>query len=67
MKKIIAVLAVVLALSLCLSSCIKNDNKTDTDTTNNEGMITDTGTNTDIVDRARSMIDDFRQDVMNDK
>ncbi len=55
MKKTIAALCLTLILSLSLVSC-GGDNNKDTDTTN-EGMITDTGTDTNIVDRARSMVD----------
>lgn len=56
MKKTIAALCLTLILSLSLISCGGNNDDKDTDTTN-EGMITETGTDTNIVDRARSMVD----------
>ncbi|MBR2388772.1 MAG: hypothetical protein IKB02_08405 [Clostridia bacterium] len=56
MKKTIAALCLTLILSLSLVACGGNNDDKDTDTTN-EGMITETGTDTNIVDRARSMVD----------
>ena len=55
MKKMIAAFCLALILSLSLVSCGGNK-KGDTDTTN-DGMITETGTDTNVVDRARSMVD----------
>lgn len=63
MKKVIAVLCIVLILSILLISCGGNNNN-DTNTTN-EGMITETGTDTNIVDRARSMIDGVESGIGN--
>ena len=67
MKKTIAVLCLALALALPLASCGRNNNNKDTDTTKNDGMITETGTDTNIVDRAESMIDGIESDVMQTK
>lgn len=64
MKKIIAALCLTLILSISLVSCggNKNDNN-GTDTTKNDGMITETGSDTNIVDRARSMVDGVENDI----
>lgn len=65
MKKTIAVLCLALALALPLSSCGKNDNDgKDTDTTKNDGMITETGTDTNIVDRGKSIVNGVENDIM---
>ncbi len=57
MKKTIAALCLSLILTLSLVSCGGNNNGDKDSDTTNEGMITETGTDTNIVDRARSMVD----------
>ena len=65
MKKAIAALCLALALSLSIVSCGRsNDDNSGTDTTKNDGMITETGTDTNIVDRARSMVNGVESDMM---
>jgi hypothetical protein len=67
MKKLIVILLAVLILTVALAACTPNDNgdrnestsKSTTavpSTTKNEGMITDTGTGTNIIDRLESDI-----------
>ena len=67
MKKLIVILLAVFILTATLASCTPNDNgdrdETTTkittatpSTTKNEGMITDTGTGTNIIDRLESDI-----------
>ena len=64
MKKAIAALCLALALSISLVACGKNNDNDATDTTKNDGMITETGTDTNIADRARSMVDGVESDIM---
>ena len=63
MKKILLALCLALILSISLASCGGNNDKKDTDTTKNDGMITETGTDTNIVDRARSTVDGIGRDM----
>jgi uncharacterized protein YdeI (BOF family) len=67
MKKLIVILLAMLILTVALAACTPNDNgdrnestsKSTTavpSTTKNEGMITDTGTGTNIIDRLESDI-----------
>ena len=64
MKKLIVILLAVLILAVSLAACTPNNNGDNNEssgnatsapaTTKNEGMITDTGTGTNIIDRIES-------------
>ena len=70
MKKIIIALTIALLLIISLISCGGNNNdnnnndKDSTGTQENEGMITETGTDTNIIDNVESMFDTVESDIM---
>ena len=62
MKKITVMLCLALLLIISLVSCGRNNNN-NTDT-HNDGMITETGTDTNIIDDVESGIQDVRDNIM---
>lgn len=70
MKKIIIAMCLSLIIVITLVSCGRNNNNdskestsTTTDTMKNDGMITDTGRDTNIVDNVESMIGGIESDI----
>ena len=66
MKKLIITLCLSLILAISLVSCGRNnnDNNNDSTDTKNEGMITETGTDTNIIDEVESGMKGIRDNVM---
>lgn len=66
MKKIIITLCLSLILIISLVSCGENDNNGSSQgsDTQNEGMITDTGTDTNIIEGVESGVRNFGDDIM---
>ena len=65
MKKIIITLCLSLILIISLVSCGgKGNNDSQSSDTKNEGMITDTGTDTNIIEGVESGVRNFGDDIM---
>ena len=65
MKKIIITLALSLILTLSFTACGRNnDNNAGGSDTKNEGKITETGTDTNIIEGVESGIKNFGDDMM---
>ncbi len=66
MKKIIIALCLSLILIISLVSCGEKDNNggSQSSDTQNEGMITDTGTDTNIIEGVESGVRNFGDDIM---
>ena len=65
MKKIIITLCLALVLVISLVSCGRNNNDNNSSTdTQNDGMITETGTDTSIIDEVESGVKGIRDNVM---
>ena len=59
MKKIIIALCLSLIVTLSMASCTKNDDSAKSRMRVNDGKITETGTDTNIINRAETMLDDM--------
>ena len=67
MKKLIITLCLALILAVSLASCGKNknnNNNSESTDTKNDGVITETGTDTSIIDNVESGIKGVRDDIM---
>lgn len=65
MKKIIITLCLSLILIISLVSCGgKGNNDSQSSDTKNEGMITDTGTDTNIIEGVESGVRNFGDNIM---
>ena len=67
MKKIIITLCLALVLVISLVSCGRNNNDNNSNggtDTQNDGMITETGTDTNIIDEVESGMKGIRDNVM---
>ena len=66
MKKLIITLCLALILAVSLASCGKNKNNNNSESTDtkNDGAITETGTDTSIIDNVESGITGVRDDIM---
>lgn len=66
MKKLIITLCLALILAVSLASCGKNKNNNNSESTDtkNDGVITETGTDTSIIDNVESGIKGVRDDIM---
>ena len=67
MKKIIITLCLTLILAISLVSCGRNNNDNNSNgstDTQNDGMITETGTDTSIIDEVESGMKGIRDNVM---
>ena len=66
MKKFTAMLCLALLLVISLVSCGRNNNNNNNSNTDtkNDGMITETGTDTNIIDDVESGIKGVRDNIM---
>lgn len=64
MKKLIVALCLALILAVSLASCGKNSNNSESTDTKNDGVITETVTDTSIIDNVESGIKGVRDDIM---
>ena len=64
MKKFTVMLCLALLLVISLVSCGRNNNNTNNTDTKNDGMITETGTDTNIIDDVESGIKGVRDNIM---
>ena len=64
MKKVIITLCLALFLITSFVSCGRNNNTNGNTDTKNEGVITETGSDTNIIDDVESGIKGVRDDIM---
>lgn len=66
MKKLIIALLITATLLALLASCTGNGsgNGSDTTDTKNPGKVTETGSDTNIIDRVESGMDDIESDIL---